>query len=466
MSRTAGARVHAVGPGVATAGATWTLPADPASVAEIRAGVRGFAEAHGIAAAVLDDMALAVSEAATNAVMHAFVGREPGTIRAAVEARAGELVVVVADDGRGMQPRADSPGLGLGLPLIGQLATTLDLRQAGEAGTELCMTFSAPGLQAPIPGGPPTGDEQARLLEEISRTAAGAWPGHGVERLVDLIVPAVADACAVDLIDFEGLPQRFAGRVDGEESAARSAWLAGLRPRIDAAATATRAAMAEGALRIAELTPEHIRAITTSDEDAAQMAATGIRWWVVAPLRDANRVLGLLHFGMRSERGRPTPDVTELLEAVAARAAGGLAGTQLVAELRRARRRFDRVLDVLAEAVTVRDSQGHMVYANPAAARLLGAATTDALLGTSAEEVAARLRMTREDGSPVAPDDLPGSRLLAGLDAPPLLVRTLDPGNGEERWLLIKATRLDDDEPLAVTIAEDVTESRRPAGPA
>ena len=41
-------------------------------------------------------------------------------------------------------------------------------------------------------------------------------------------------------------------------------------------------------------------AVTTTTHDAARMAATRMRWWVVVPLRDEHaRLLGLLHFGAR-----------------------------------------------------------------------------------------------------------------------------------------------------------------------
>ena len=60
--------------------------------------------------ALLIDLALAVTEAVTNSVVHAFIDREPGIVRAHIQAAPDELVVVVTDNGRGMQPRADSPG--------------------------------------------------------------------------------------------------------------------------------------------------------------------------------------------------------------------------------------------------------------------------------------------------------------------------------------------------------------------
>jgi PAS domain S-box-containing protein len=277
-----------------------------------------------------------------------------------------------------------------------------------------------------------------------------------VARLVDLLVPAVADACAVDVVDESGHPRRFAGRIDGPDGERQSAWLAALRPNNGAAGSATAAALDNGGVRLAELTPEHVERVTTNAEDAATMTATGIRWWAVAGLLQGDRLLGLLHLGTRAERGKPTPEWLALMGSIAERAAGGLAGARLVAELDRTRRRFEGILDVLAEAVAVIDGEGRLVYANDAAVRLFGAASAAELMQAQPGELLARLALTYPDGTPVERSDLPGYHAIAGESPPPLLVRAGEQ-DGEVRWLLIKATVLDDDEKLAVNVIEDVT---------
>ena len=428
------------------------MPAREASVPELRRAVKDFVADQGASRAVLADLALAVSEAMTNAVMHGFIDREPGTMRVCVSAGVDEIVVVVADDGRGMQPRPDSPGLGMGLPLIGQLSSHFDIRVPEGGGTELSMSFAAPGVRGQ--GG---ALDIERLLDDVSRTAAGAWPGEGVSRLVDLLVPAVADACAVDVVDESGHPQRFAGRVDGPEADRQSEWLATLRPRNNAEGSATWAALTDGGVRVAELTPDHIAAVTTNAADAAAMSATGIRWWAVASLHRGDRLLGLLHLGTRASRGYPTPEWLALMAAIAERAAGGLAGGQLVAELERTRRRFEGILDVLAEAVAVIDAEGRVAYVNQAAVRLFGAASPAELTRAAPGELLARLRLTYPDGTAVARGELPGYAAIAGETPSPLLVRARRATDGEERWLLIKATLLDGQPRLAVNVIEDVT---------
>jgi serine/threonine-protein kinase RsbW len=52
------------------------------------------------------------------------------------------VTVRVHDDGGGLHPRADSPGMGLGLPLIAQVADELEIGPAeGGRGTQVAMTF-------------------------------------------------------------------------------------------------------------------------------------------------------------------------------------------------------------------------------------------------------------------------------------------------------------------------------------
>ena len=74
----------------------------------------------------LSDVKLAVTEACTNAVVHAYPDGE-GPLEVAAYVRDDRLMLVVRDEGRGIVPRTDSPGLGLGLPLIATLAEALEL---------------------------------------------------------------------------------------------------------------------------------------------------------------------------------------------------------------------------------------------------------------------------------------------------------------------------------------------------
>jgi anti-sigma regulatory factor (Ser/Thr protein kinase) len=105
--------------------------------------VLALADARGAGKTAQADIALAVSEACANVVMHAYLGDpEPGPLTAEAYHDKGELVVVITDEGRGMVPRPDSPGLGLGLPLITRLTERVEIGDYAPTGTEVRMTFA------------------------------------------------------------------------------------------------------------------------------------------------------------------------------------------------------------------------------------------------------------------------------------------------------------------------------------
>ena len=119
---------------------SWT--AVPPSVPDARHAVMRHLSEASTPDPPLNDIGVAVSEAVTNAVHHAYVDRDPGAVRVRVELSEYEIEVVVEDDGTGMRPRPDSPGLGLGMPMINDLASRLEIANRDRGGTELRMRFA------------------------------------------------------------------------------------------------------------------------------------------------------------------------------------------------------------------------------------------------------------------------------------------------------------------------------------
>jgi serine/threonine-protein kinase RsbW len=117
-----------------------SLPARAENVAVVRHAFGGFGDAFDVDDQTLSDIKLAVTEACTNVVVHAYPGGE-GPLRVAASVDGDRLVVIVRDEGQGIVPRADSPGLGLGLPLIATLAESLELGTGANDETEVTMIF-------------------------------------------------------------------------------------------------------------------------------------------------------------------------------------------------------------------------------------------------------------------------------------------------------------------------------------
>jgi len=126
-----------------------SMPARAEGVGVVRQALAGLADALAIDPGVLSDMKMAVTEACTNVVVHAYAGPSaPGDDDAeagllAVDLRADEsaLTVAVRDEGSGMESPGGKPALGLGLPLIAALSDEFEIGDVQGGGTEVRMRF-------------------------------------------------------------------------------------------------------------------------------------------------------------------------------------------------------------------------------------------------------------------------------------------------------------------------------------
>lgn len=124
--------------------------AEPRAVPRARASVTAFAREAGASPDVVDDIRLAVSEAATNVVLHAYLGSAPGPlgVRASLEGR--RLEVEVCDEGGGLRARPDSPGLGIGLSLISAVTESVQISQSERKLNRVIMTFDLDAVRNAI----------------------------------------------------------------------------------------------------------------------------------------------------------------------------------------------------------------------------------------------------------------------------------------------------------------------------
>ncbi len=128
--------------------------------------------------------------------------------------------------------------------------------------------------------------------------------------------------------------------------------------------------------------------------------------------------------------------------------------------------RLSVVMNALAEAVTIRGTDDHLIYANQAALDQLGFASMDDLREADPRALMGPYETVGEDGREIRMEDLPSVRLLRGEDPEPLLLRSVHRTTGVELWALLKATALRDATgsiEAAVTIIEDVTAAKRSA---
>ena len=127
-----------------------TIPAKPEYITLGRLALTGIARLHDdpLSREVLGDLKLALTEACTNSVRHAYAGGT-GTIEIVYELRADRLVVEVCDAGTGFVPRRERESAddddavaegGLGIAIIQALADEFELADRAEGGS--CLRFT------------------------------------------------------------------------------------------------------------------------------------------------------------------------------------------------------------------------------------------------------------------------------------------------------------------------------------
>jgi anti-sigma regulatory factor (Ser/Thr protein kinase) len=118
------------------------FPAVAASLVSVRAAVGAFAEQAGASAQLTSCAVQAVHEAAANAIVHGYAGGEDAEHFSVRGANGdGWLRFTVSDHGAGFRPSRTSPGYGLGLAIIAQLADELEIRDAEGGGIVVLITF-------------------------------------------------------------------------------------------------------------------------------------------------------------------------------------------------------------------------------------------------------------------------------------------------------------------------------------
>ena len=128
-----------------------SLPANAANIAVVRRALEAVAEELALPRRLVEDMRLAVTEACTNVVRHAYSGTEAddgSALRVELLPHSRGMQVIVEDQGRGMRPSADSDGPGLGLPLIAALTSSCEVSDgAGHRGSRIAMSFAPVAIE-------------------------------------------------------------------------------------------------------------------------------------------------------------------------------------------------------------------------------------------------------------------------------------------------------------------------------
>ncbi len=136
---------------------TMTLPAASDFVAVARLAVSGVAARMNFSVDIIEDIKVALSEACTNAVQHAYVADTSGNIDIQFNLFQDKLEIIVKDHGQGFNPKEttsskqteETPGsfgLGLGLTFIKSLMDEAQIHSQIGHGTTITMVKYVPQI--------------------------------------------------------------------------------------------------------------------------------------------------------------------------------------------------------------------------------------------------------------------------------------------------------------------------------
>jgi PAS domain S-box-containing protein len=132
--------------------------------------------------------------------------------------------------------------------------------------------------------------------------------------------------------------------------------------------------------------------------------------------------------------------------------------------LQETRRLQEIILQGVADGITARNHAGDILFANEAAARLLGYPSAKAMIETPLNERRSRYELFDEVGNPLELTSLPGRRALNEGAANELTFRLRRRETGEDQWFVIKSTPVLDDRgqpKLAINLMREITEQKK-----
>jgi serine/threonine-protein kinase RsbW len=121
-----------------------TIPARPEYIALCRLALMGISRVRTVSEELVEDLKLALTEACTNSVRHAYAGHSNGgVVEIVYELHPDRLAIEVTDDGLGFDPHAlpgdgDLSEGGLGISIIRAIADEVEIGpQPGGKGSRL-----------------------------------------------------------------------------------------------------------------------------------------------------------------------------------------------------------------------------------------------------------------------------------------------------------------------------------------
>jgi len=307
--------------------------------------------------------------------------------------------------------------------------------------------------------------ERLHLLDQLGSVADGSLPlSETLRRVTDVLVPAVADIAVVDAVH-DGRASRIAARASGYPAEREIEERMRRRP----SSAPTWLVQVQRPWRrvprwLPKMRDEDLRRLSHDDDDLEFLRSLEIRSSISVPLTARDRNLGVLTLFTTWSGRRYELDDVRFAQILAGRMGLALDNAGLFSDLESIERRMDSVMSIVDEAVVIHGAEGELIFANPAAARMLGLESAGQAVAEQTERIGERFLIRDESGREVGAEALAGRPAMNGPPVEQQTLRVVERISGRERWVRTKAKPIHGaagEILYSVTVIEDVTDVKR-----
>ncbi|CAN5788122.1 hypothetical protein BH23GEM6_BH23GEM6_01170 [soil metagenome] len=230
-------------------------------------------------------------------------------------------------------------------------------------------------------------EKRSRLLSEAGRHLSSSLDFDKTLRsLARMVVPDIADWCAIDIVGDDGQPHRVVTAHPDPEKEKLAADLELKYPAPADAAHGVRQVLRTGeAELVSSIAPEVLKDSAYDAEHLRILQALKLRSYMVVPLTARGRILGAITLIYAESDRRYDPSDLAFARELSSRAAYAVDNARLYREAERARSQTSRILESITDAFFSVDQEWRFAYVNDQAEKLLGRGRDD-LMGRSVWE--------------------------------------------------------------------------------
>lgn len=327
-------------------------------------------------------------------------------------------------------------------------------------------------------------EHNAKFLSDASKLLSSSLGYQKtLNSIANLSIDRIADWCVIDMITVEGVLEMLAVAHRDPKQIKWARQYRQQNPPDLSSEVGVAAVLKTGkSLFYPTITDEMLVAVAKTKKELALTRKLGFTSAMMVPLIIHGKTVGVITFVATNSKRNFTKTDLQMAEELASRSALAIDNAQLYqaaqdeirerehleTEQKQAKEQLNIILQNIADGVTVQDKQGRIVFANEAAAKLIGYSSAEELLETSSlvgvhKQKLNYVTIKDEKGNIVNYVDLPGRRALAGEKEPEMIVNYCYEDTGESRWSRIKARPIYDEQgniQLAVNIIGDITQQK------